>query len=108
MRRGVVAIGALVACAFLAVLAGTGGTHGPSSERSSSAAHRTTVAGGGVLPDGSGAVVRRIPASQIRRPYEAHYEQGLFWVFDAGGPAMVAIDPRTGRIARHLRSPISD
>jgi DNA-binding beta-propeller fold protein YncE len=61
-----------------------------------------------VLLDGSGAVVRRIPASQIHQPYEAHYEQGLFWVFDAGGPAMVAIDPRTGRIARHLRSPISD
>jgi DNA-binding beta-propeller fold protein YncE len=61
-----------------------------------------------VLLDGSGTVVRRIPADRIHQPYEAHFEQGLFWVFDAGEPAIVAIDPRTGRITRDLRSPISD
>jgi hypothetical protein len=46
-----------------------------------------------VLLDGSGAVVRRIPASQIRQPYEAHYEQGY-----AGAPGFGLNRGRDGEI----------
>jgi hypothetical protein len=108
MGRGVVLIGVLLAGAMLALLASTGGPRAPGSEGHRSADGRTAVEGGVALLDFSGVIKRTIAAGRIRQPYEARFEGGLFWVFDAGGPSIVAINPRTGQIARALRSPISD
>jgi hypothetical protein len=105
MRRGVVLIGMVIAGACLAVLAGTGGSDRPAPHSGTSV---TAVEGGVALVDRSGVIRSRIPPTEIAQAYEARFEAGLFWVFDPSKPAIDAIDPQTGRIARSLRSPVAD
>jgi hypothetical protein len=55
-----------------------------------------------------GATLAFLSGERVPRPVESVYDGASFWVFDAGPPVFVQIDPVTGRVIRRLPSPVTD
>ncbi len=97
----------LAATGAVAVLAAAAAAAAVALTRGESASLESLPPGVAIISSSDGSLVAHIPTSEIPEPSEVVTGNGHFWVWGLHPFQLVEIDPRTGRILRHVSSPFS-